>query len=56
MVTMIKKGTSKEKIDKIIERRAKVVARKINIKKYCGVIKLNEDPLHLQKKWRNEWE
>ena len=22
----------------------------------CGVIKLKEDPLALQKKWRNEWE
>ena len=24
--------------------------------KYCGVIKLREDSLELQKKWRNEWE
>lgn len=24
--------------------------------KYCGVIKLKEDPLTMQKKWRDEWE
>jgi hypothetical protein len=23
---------------------------------FCGVIKLKEDPLASQKKWRNEWE
>ena len=23
---------------------------------YCGVIKLKQDPLQLQKSWRNEWE
>ncbi len=26
-----------------------------NAHKYCGIIKLKEDPLELQKKWRNEW-
>ena len=24
--------------------------------RYCGVIKLKQDPLQLQKKWRNEWD
>lgn len=24
--------------------------------KYCGIIRLKEDPLQLQKRWRNEWE
>ena len=23
--------------------------------KYCGIITLKEDPLTLQKRWRNEW-
>ena len=23
--------------------------------KYCGIITLKEDPLTLQKQWRNEW-
>jgi len=55
MVTTIKKGTPKNKVDDIFARRKKTVTRKINIKKYCGVIKLKEDPLELQRKWRNEW-
>lgn len=24
--------------------------------RYCGVIKLKQDPMDLQKQWRNEWE
>lgn len=24
--------------------------------RFCGVIKLKEDPMTLQKNWRNEWE
>ncbi|MBI5858392.1 MAG: hypothetical protein HZB42_12180 [Sphingobacteriales bacterium] len=23
---------------------------------FCGVLRLKQDPLQLQKKWRNEWE
>ena len=28
----------------------------IDLKKYCGVIKLTEDPLEFQKRIRDEWE
>ncbi len=28
----------------------------VNTKKYSGVIKLNEDPLFIQRRMRDEWE
>ena len=54
MVTIIKKGTKKEDFDK------KNCGIK-NIKgfdsyKFCGIIKLKEDPLIIQKRMRDEWE
>jgi hypothetical protein len=30
--------------------------KKLNARKYIGILKLNEDPLKIQKKLRNEWE
>jgi len=55
MVTTIKKGTSREKILlELKKRQAKI--KSPDLKKYCGSISLKEDPMELQKKWRNEWE
>ena len=57
MVTVIKSGTSKEEIERLLESHSnKKNKKKIDIKKYCGILNLEEDPLELQKKWRNEWE
>ena len=58
MVTIIKKGTSKEKIKSLMKQRhkSKPERRKIDLQKYCGTISLKEDPLELQKKWRDEWQ
>jgi hypothetical protein len=55
MVTTIKKGTSREKILKALKQR-RVKVKSPDLKKYCGSISLIEDPMELQKKWRNEWE
>lgn len=55
MVTTIKKGTSREKILDVLRKR-KSKAKGIDLKKYCGSISLKEDPLEMQKKWRDEWE
>ncbi|MCX6250469.1 MAG: hypothetical protein NTX61_06935 [Bacteroidetes bacterium] len=55
MVTTIKKGTSREKILIALKlRHGKIKSR--DLKKYCGSISLLEDPMELQKKWRDEWE
>ena len=57
MVTIIKSGTSKDKIKSLLARQKKGKKPKmINLQKYCGILNLKEDPLTLQKKWRDEWE
>jgi hypothetical protein len=30
--------------------------KKLNAKKYVGILNLQEDPLEIQKRMRNEWE
>jgi hypothetical protein len=55
MVTTIKKGTSREKILKALKHRP-VKVKSPDLNRYCGSISLLEDPMELQKKWRNEWE
>ncbi len=53
MVTVIKQGSSKASIKQLIE---KLQSNKgIDAKKFCGVIKLKEHPLIIQKKLRDEW-
>ncbi len=55
MLTIIKKGTSREKIRLALKKRL-VKIKGPDLKKYCGLLSLQEDPLEMQKKWRNEWE
>jgi hypothetical protein len=55
MVTIIKKGTSREKILIALKNRP-VKIKGPDLKKYCGSISLIEAPIELQKKWRNEWD
>lgn len=54
MVTVIKKGSKvvdlKKQIEKALETKG------VDTYKHCGVIKLKEDPLLIQKRMRNEWE
>jgi hypothetical protein len=56
MVTTIKKGATKKEIHSLLEAHSQKSKKGTDIKKYCGVLNLKEDPLELQKKWRNEWE
>jgi hypothetical protein len=53
MITTIKKGTSTEKIRLALRNRPTKI-KGPDLKKYCGSISLQEDPLELQKKWRDE--
>jgi len=55
MVTTIKKGSSRDKIIKLLNRHPHK-KNYVDVKKYCGILKLKEDPMKLQKQWRNEWE
>lgn len=57
MVLVLKKGASKKEIERINKKLRLLPSRKkLDAKKYCGVIKLTEDPLIIQKKMRDDWE
>jgi hypothetical protein len=45
---------TQEKI-KRIRRHRNDIEKGVNTLKYCGVLKLKEDPLVIQKKLRDEW-
>lgn len=55
MVLVLKKNAGKKDIEAIKEKLDKVLIAGVDTKKYCGVIKLREDPLSIQKKIRDEW-
>ncbi len=53
MVLVLKKGASKKEIQQI---EKKLTLRKsFDLAKYCGKVKLKEDPLVIQKTLRDEW-
>jgi len=54
MVTIIKKGMRRKEIQSLLKGSFK--KKTVEIKKYCGVIKLQADALELQKQSRNEWQ
>lgn len=54
MVTVIRKGTDKKTLNKLLKEALK--SRGVDTLKYCGVINLKEDPLTIQKRMRDEWE
>ena len=54
MVTVIKKGINKEEFDK---KLSSLKSNKgFDSYKFCGIIKLKEDPVVIQKRMRDEWE
>ena len=56
MVLVLKKGASKKEIEALRKKVGAKAGKGVDTKKYCGVIKLKEDPLSIQKKMRDEWE
>ncbi len=53
MVTIIKKGASKSSIKQLLQKIQ--VKKGIDAYKYCGVIKLKQHPILIQKILRDEW-
>jgi hypothetical protein len=49
------KNTAKQKIQHLLKRHESARAKGIDLRKYCGIIRLKDDPLALQKPWRDEW-
>ena len=56
MVTTLKYGSKEECLSKLIERLNKRSRRGVNVKKYVGILKMDKDPLSIQKEMRNDWE
>ena len=57
MVSVLKKGATKKDIEAINKKLNRVLPRKrLDTRKYSGLIHLKGDPLEIQKKLRNEWE
>jgi hypothetical protein len=57
MVLVLKKGASNEEIEEIEKKLYNdEAAAGFNAKKYNGVLKLDEDPLTIQNRMRDEWE
>lgn len=58
MVVVIKRGMSRQRIKALLDKlhASKQKKRKeVDVYKYVGVLKLEEDPVELQRKWRDEW-
>lgn len=54
MVTVIKKGSNKISSSREFENA--LHTKGVDTRKYCGIIKLKEDPLIIQRRMRDEWE
>lgn len=46
----------KEPRIKQVRREKADIVKGVDTKKYCGVLKLKDDPLVMQKRLRDEWE
>lgn len=54
MTIILKKGQHLS--DVLSEKNLPTNTKRLNAKKYVGVLKLKEDPLEIQKRMRDEWE
>jgi len=56
MVLVLKKDASSKEIAALRKKLNELPGKGVDTKKYCGVLKLKDDPLAIQKKMRDEWE
>lgn len=54
MTIIIKSGTKQTELEKILRETNSL--KKFDAKKFSGIIKIDEKPLDIQIKLRNEWE
>ncbi len=55
-VIKLKRDASEAELNQIKEQVARESKEGFDAFKYCGIIKLTEDPLEFQKRIRDEWE
>ena len=53
MISILKRGASQQEQLAIKARLRKKPV--LDIRKFCGILKLQEDPLEIQKQLRSEW-
>ena len=57
MVSVLKKGATKKDMEAVNKKLSRVQPKKkLDARKYSGILHLKGDPLEMQKKLRNEWE
>lgn len=54
MTHLITKKTTKKEIEQLTLKTQKS-KKGINLDEFCGILKLKESPVQIQKKMRNEW-
>lgn len=52
-VITVEKGTKKEKLEDRL--KSLKTGKKFTASKFCGKVRIEEDPLKIQKRLRNEW-
>lgn len=58
MVVVIKRGMSRQRIRALMSKAQSGTPRRgkgVDVYKYLGVLKVEGDPVELQRKWRDEW-
>ena len=53
MVSILRKGATRQEQLAIKARLQK--KQSLDIRKFCGILKLQEDPMEIQKQLRDEW-
>ncbi|MEM9339368.1 MAG: hypothetical protein AAGA66_11615 [Bacteroidota bacterium] len=57
MMKVLKKGATKESIKKVSKEISERPSKKgFNAQEFCGLLKLDEDALVIQKRMRDEWD
>ncbi len=56
MVKTIKKGASKTQIREVLKKIQTRSFVGFDAYRFCGILKLKESPLEIQKRMRDEWE
>ncbi|APF20166.1 hypothetical protein [Caldithrix abyssi] len=47
--------TKKDRKQTYIRKLNQITLKGLDAKKYCGILKIEEDPLKIQKRLRDEW-
>lgn len=55
MTTILKASTTRKQLTALLKRTRKRKRKGVDVKSFAGTITLEEDPLVIQKRMRDEW-